>query len=132
MTAKYGKKLSKTNILRNGANPHICYLCVKPFTISDSLSRHKRIQSWAKSNKCDLCIKTYTVPGSLTRYNEFNHEQNHTNVTCVVCSLVVWLDINEFNHAQNHTNVTCVLRDLLYLVVWLNTTSSVTSQIDQI
>ena len=57
-----------TYVIQAGAKAYTCDLCVKPFTVSGSFTRHKQIQSRAKAYICDMCVKLFTVLGSFTRH----------------------------------------------------------------
>lgn len=66
-----------------GVRPFECLLCVKRFTLRNSLRKHLYIHSGVKPFQCDICYRTFNRRSNLTK-----HTRTHTGeklYKCEVC-----------------------------------------------
>ena len=71
-------------VVWKGAKPFKCDLCEKEFSVSNTLTKHKRIHTGAKPFKCDLCDKecgqSYKNPNNeITRSSAAKTKRNPTD-----------------------------------------------------
>ena len=65
-----------------GITPYQCEKCGKMFSLSDTMTRHKRICVENQKYACDVCDKQYASRGALSSHKNAEHLNKLHACTC--------------------------------------------------